>query len=228
MASPTDELPVLDYHADARKRMVDSQIRPNKVNDPRLLAAMRSLPRERFVPAALEPLAYSDEDVPLGRGRVMMEPMVLARLLQFAAPQDGERALIVGAGTGYGAAVLSQCGPQVTALEEDPALLDLAQAALGAEAPAVRLVSGPLSAGWPAGAPYDIIVIEGAVHAVPPAIAAQLKEESGRLVTVLTGTGRTAQAVLAQRTPGGLVSRPVFDCATPALPSLRPIPEFVF
>ncbi len=218
----------LDSHADARKRMVDSQIRPNKVTNPRILAAMRHLPRERFLPDGLDALAYADEDVPLGKGRFLMEPMVLARLLQIAEPREGERALVVAAGTGYGAAVLSQCGPRVTAVEEDPGLLALARDVLGAEAPGVSLVTGPLAAGWPSGAPYDIILIEGAVREIPAAIAKQLKAEGGRLVAVIAGPGRTNQAVLAEATQFGLRAQPVFDCGTPALPSLLPAPEFVF
>ena len=103
--------------ADARNRMVDSQVRPNKVTDPRVLSAMRELPRERFLPARLRPRAYVDEDVPLGGGRVLMEPLVIARLVQLAAPSAGERALVVGAGVGYGSAVLARCGVRVTALE---------------------------------------------------------------------------------------------------------------
>jgi len=228
MASPNHEPTQADHHADARKRMVDSQVRPNKVTDPRILAAMRFLPRERFLPASLAALAYADEDVPLGNGRYLIEPMVLARLLQFAAPREGERALVVAAGSGYGAAVLSQCGPRVTAVEDDPALLALAREALAAEAPSVALVSGPLDAGWQTGAPYDIIVIEGAVREVPPAIAKQLKSDGGRLVTVIAGPGRSNQAILAEATPAGLRAQPVFDCGTPALPSLLPAPEFVF
>ena len=224
----TDAPIALDHHSDARKRMVDSQIRPNKVTDPRILAAMRHLPRERFLPDGLNALAYSDEDVPLGHGRFLMEPMVLARLLQIVEPREGERALVVGAGTGYGAAVLSQCGPRVTAVEEDLALLALARDALGAEAPGVNLVAGPLAAGWPTGAPYDIILIEGAIREIPDAVAKQLKAEGGRLVTVISGPGRTNQAVLAEATPFGLRAQPVFDCGTPALPSLRPVPEFIF
>lgn len=218
----------LDHNADARKRMVDSQIRPNKVTDPRILAAMRHLPREKFLPEGAAALAYADEDVPLGNGRFMMEPMVLARLLQIAEPKEGERALVVAAGTGYGAAVLSQCGPRVTAVEEDPALLAIARDALGAEAPGVHLVSGALDAGWLAGAPYDIILIEGAVKAIPNAIAQQLKMSGGRVVTVISGPGRTNQAVLAEATSFGLRAQPVFDCGTPPLPSLLPAAEFVF
>ena len=228
MASPAHEPTHSDHHADARKHMVDSQIRPNKVTDPRILAAMRHLPRERFLPASLGALAYADEDVPLGNGRYLLEPMVMARLLQIAAPREGERALVVAAGSGYGAAVLSQCGPRVTAVEDDTALLALAREALAAEAPSVNLVAGPLAAGWQAGAPYDIIVIEGAVREIPPAIAKQLKTDGGRLVTVIAGPGRTNQAVLAEATPAGLRAQPVFDCGTPALPSLLPASEFVF
>ena len=228
MAHAPDTLTTYDHHTDARKRMVDSQIRPNKVSDPRILDAMRHLPRERFLAAGMAALAYSDQDVPLGEGRFLMEPMVLARLLQIAAPREGERALVVAAGTGYGAAVLSLCGPRVTAVEESQALLALSSAALAAEAPGVNLVAGPLSAGWAAGAPYDVILIEGAVRNIPPAIAAQLRVDGGRLVTVLTGAGRTNRAVLAEATPGGLRAQPMFDCATPPLPSLLPEPEFVF
>ena len=107
----------IEFLADARNHMVDSQIRPNRVSDPRILAAMRHLPRERFLPPSLASRAYVDEDVPLANGRALMEPMVLARLLQFAAPAEGERVLVVAAGTGYGSAVLAACGCRVFALE---------------------------------------------------------------------------------------------------------------
>jgi len=218
-AMPTPAMPAQDddLFADARKRMVDSQLRPNKVTDPRILEAMRRIPRERFLPAALASLAYADEDVPLGGGRVLMEPMVLARLLQLAAPLAGERALVIAAACGYGAAVLAAAGARVTALEENPALI--ASVAMAAEAPSVNLVSGPLSAGWPAAGPYDLIVIEGAVPEVPAAIAKQLKSDGGRLVTVIR-TGGTSQAVLAEVSTSGLRARPAFDCSTPLLPSL--------
>lgn len=217
-----------DPFAEARSRMVDSQIRPNKVTDPRLLAAMRSLPRERFVPPAAAALAYADEDVVLGNGRVLMEPMVLARLVQMAAPRAGEKALVVGAGTGYGAAVLAACGPAVTALEESPDLLAIARPMLAQVAPGVAVVEGPLTRGWEAGAPWDIILIEGAVHHVPDAIVAQLKPGAGRLVTVRAGERRGASAVVGEAAGGRLTLRAVFDCATPVLPAFRPAPAFAF
>ena len=212
---------------EARNRMVDSQLRPNKVFDRRILAAMRQIPRERFLPPALAPFAYVDEDVSLGGGRVLIEPLVLARLVQLAVVSAGERALVVGAGTGYGAALLAACGARVTALEEETALVVLARSGLAELAPSVSLVSGPLSAGWPPGAPYDVILIEGAVPAIPPAVGEQLRREAGRLVTVLTGD-RVGQAVLAEATPAGLRTQSMFDCATPAIPSLVPTPGFVF
>lgn len=218
-----------DLFADARNHMVDSQLRPNKVTDPRVTGAMRRLPRERFLPPQLRPLAYADEDVPLGNGRVMMEPMVLARLVQLAAPMAGERALLVAAGVGYGAAVLAACGVRVTALEEDAGLLELCRGSLSALAPEVSVVAGPLAAGWPSGAPYDVILIEGAVPSIPPALAQQLRADGGRLVAVLREPGaRFSSAVLAEVTPVGVRAQPMFDCATPDLPSLRPAPVFEF
>ncbi|MBV8574890.1 MAG: protein-L-isoaspartate O-methyltransferase [Acetobacteraceae bacterium] len=225
IASPAPAL--LDFE-DARNRMVDSQIRPNKVSDPRVLNAMRRIPRERFLPPQLAARAYVDEDVPLGTGRALMEPMVLARLVQLTAPTPGDRALVVACGTGYGAAVLTGCGVQVTALEQDEDLLAIAREALPSIAPSVKLVSGPLAAGWPDGAPYDIILIEGALRDIPEAIGAQLRPHAGRLVTVRTGHGSTGKGVFAEMTPAGLRDQPVFDCATPLIPALLPAPGFVF
>lgn len=214
--------------ADARKKMVDGQIRPNKVSDPHLLTALRTLLRERFLPPALAARAYADEPVPLGNGRVMAEPMAIARLVQLAAPEAGQRVLVVGAGTGYGAALLAGCGARVTALESDPALLAVARAALATQAPEVTVVEGPLTAGWSAGAPYDVILIEGAVHDIPPAITAQLRPGTGRLVSVRAGRGLASQAMLAEMTPAGMNARPMFDCTMPALLAFTPEPGFVF
>jgi protein-L-isoaspartate(D-aspartate) O-methyltransferase len=218
---------VVDY-TDARTRMVDAQLRPNRVSDPRVLQAMRDLPRERFLPPRLAPLAYADEDVVLGHGRVLMEPLVIARLAQLAQVREGERTLVIGAGTGFGAAVLAACGAEVTALEQDDRLREMAGAALAAFAPRVMVVAGPLTAGWPAGAPWDLILIEGTVPEVPEAIAQQLRPEAGRLVAVVAGGGRVGAAVEGERSAAGLRLRPAFDCATPVLPPFMPMPKFVF
>ena len=227
-------IPPADYAA-ARNFMVDGQVRPNKVIDPRIIRAMRNLPRERFLPPHLVSLAYVDEDVPLGRGRALMEPMVIARLVQLARVRDGDRVLVVGSGAGYGAALLAACGGQVTALEEDEALLAIARQALAATATSVALVRGPLAAGLTAGGPWDAILIEGAVREIPPAIARQLNPDGGRLVTVLArgNVASGGQGVLAEISPGstaaaGLRSQPAFDCTTPLLPPLLAAPAFRF
>ena len=220
----------LDYAA-ARDHMVDGQVRPNKVIDPRIVRAMRTLPRERFLPAHLASLAYADEDVPLPNGRALMEPMVIARLVQVLRIREGERGLVVGSGAGYGAAVVAACGAKVVALEEDAGLLAVARAVLPALAPGVRLTEGPLAAGWAADAPYDFILIEGAVSEIPEALGAQLAPE-GRVAAVIAGPGKPGMGVLAELVHAGggmrLRTQPFFDCATPLLPQFRPAPAFTF
>ncbi|TCZ54999.1 protein-L-isoaspartate O-methyltransferase family protein [Roseicella aquatilis] len=218
----------MDY-ADARKRMVDGQLRPNRVTDPRVLDAMRELPRENFLPASARVRAYSDEDVPLPGGRALVEPMVIARLIQLAAVRPGDRVLVLCAGTGYGAAVLARCGAQVVAVESDQTLAGIAARALAANLPAgaVRLESGRPAQGFAAGAPYDAILIEGEVPEVPQAVAEQLAE-GGRLVTVLGGGQRSGVAVLARKLGGSVTVTPAFDCATVPLAEFTPAPGFVF
>jgi protein-L-isoaspartate(D-aspartate) O-methyltransferase len=217
--------------AEARRRMVDGQLRPNRVVDPRLIAAMLEIPRERFLPPGLAARAYTDEDVPLPGGRALIEPMVIARLLQLLALRDGDRLLVVGAGTGYAAAVAARCGARVTALEDDPALLAIARRAAPAFASAadLSLIAGKLTEGFAAAAPYDAILIEGEVPEVPAAIAGQLAE-GGRLATVLAAASRglSSRAVLGRRVAGALSLSDAFDCATLPLPQFRPAPRFVF
>ncbi len=223
--------PQIDFSA-ARNNMVDGQIRPNRVTDPRVLDAMRSLPREQFVPPEQANLAYTERDVPLGGGRVLLEPMVLARLVQLARIRPGERALVVAAGTGYGAAVVAACGAEVTALEENEALLAIALRTVPRHAPGVRMVHGAFAAGMAAAKAWDVILIEGAVTVIPPVYASQLSH-AGRLVTVVVdAAGVNGRAVLAEPvmvagTPR-LRSREVFDCCPPLLPELRAPAGFVF
>ncbi len=205
----------------ARNFMVDSQVRPNKVNDRRILDAMRTLPRENFVPAAVQARAYADEDVPLGNGRVLIEPMVIARLVQLAAVQPGEKVLVVACGSGYGAALLAACGAQVTAVDDDTALLARAKAA------GITAQQGDPTGGWPAAAPYDLVFVDGAMEEIPPALIAQVRRPGGRLVGILS-TGRVAQAVLGLSVGESLTLRPAFDCATPILPGFRRAASFVF
>jgi protein-L-isoaspartate(D-aspartate) O-methyltransferase len=214
--------------AAARDFMVDGQVRPNKVYDPRIINAMRRIPRERFVTADKQACAYIDEDIMLPGGRALMEPMVIARLVQAANVSPGEHALVVGAGTGYGTALLAACGITVVALEDNETLLAIARPALAEWATGVTVVTGPLAAGWPAGGPYDIILIDGAAAAFPPALAQQLKPRTGRLVGVLRSGPGPAHAVLAEATPAGLRPQPLFDCNVPLIPAFAAKPGFVF
>ena len=207
--------------------MVDGQIRPLQVSDARIIKAMREMPRHRFVPAACAALAYADRPVALGRGRVLMEPRIIGRMLQVASPRAGERALVVAAATGYAAALLARLGLRVTALEQDQPLADEGRGLCAELAPQVRFERGALSEGWPAGAPYDLILIDGAVRVLPEAMAAQLAA-GGRLAAVLCPQGRVGTAVLAEASNGGLRGRPQFDAATPLIPELMAGPAFEF
>lgn len=215
--------------AEARRHMVDGQLRPNRVEDPRIVAALRDLPRERFAPPALAARAYADADLPLPGGRAMLKPLVLARLVQLAALKRGERALVLAAGTGFGAALMAAIGGIVTAVESDPALLAIARPALAATVPAgsVTLVEADPARGHAAGAPYDVIMIEGGVAEVPRAIEEQLSE-GGRLVTIALAGGPPGRALLVRRTGGAFTATAEFDAHAPALPGFAAAPAFAF
>ncbi len=217
--------PALDT-AQARQLMVDGQLRPNKVREPRLIAALRALPRERFVPPELRAFAYIDDDVKIAPGRVLIKPLVMARLIQLAAPRPGEAALVVGAGTGYGAAILAELGVQVTALEEEATLMAFARQA-ASPAHGISFVSGKLADGCADRGPFDLVLIEGAVRAIPERIARQVAQ-NGRLVTVLAPVGAAPTGVIAEPSLGGMRARPAFDAATALLPELLPAAAFAF
>lgn len=209
--------------------MVEGQLRPNRVTDPALLAAMAELPREAFLPPAQRPLAYVDEDIPLGGGRALMEPMVFARLVQAAGIRPGSRVLVVGAGAGYGAAVLARMGASVVALEAPGPLAEALRASPAARAEGVKVVAGALAEGWAVEAPYDVVLIEGAVEEIPPALTGQLAE-GGRLVTVRASgrPGVLGRAVRLVRVAGTVTEVPLFDAGTPTLPEFRRARAFVF
>lgn len=217
----------MDYAA-ARTNMVDCQLRTNKVRDGRLVRAFETVPRELFVPEGQRSIAYVDEDLPLGNGRHLMEPMVLARLLQAADVSPEDLVLEIGGASGYGATVLAQLGATIVSLESDKSLASAAaeaQAKVGIDN--VLLVEGPLAEGYAKQAPYNVILINGAVGEIPTAITDQLAD-GGRLVTVLRAGGEPGQAVLVQRRGDNVSSRVLFDAATPLLPEFEPAPGFVF
>ena len=149
--------------ATARRMMVDCQVRTADVTDLELIAAMAALPRERFVPAALAEQAYRDGDIAIGDGRVLLKPMVLAKLIQAARVRGSDHVLDVGCGTGYSSAVLARLAGSVVALEEDAGLAQQAKAALAAtDGSHVPVATAPLTTGWPQAAPYDVILLNGA------------------------------------------------------------------
>jgi protein-L-isoaspartate(D-aspartate) O-methyltransferase len=215
--------------------MIEGQLRPNKVTDERVIDAFTRLRRELFVPAPLRAraVAYIDDDLPLGRGRYLMQPMVAARLLQAAMVQPKDVALVVGAGVGYEAAALALLQARsVVALEDDAELARIGRSALVDHRIAtVSYVEAPLRPGHRARAPYDVILFGGAVAsaaaAVPPEIAGQLAE-GGRLAVVLRPQEGVGRAVLLTRTGGVLAQRIIFDAATPLLPGFAAKPGFVF
>lgn len=207
-----------------RKAMIASQLRTTGTNAPRVLAAMGEVPRERFVPAARVSLAYADALVPLKPGRDFNSPMALGRLLTEALPGPGERVLVVAAATGYAAAVVARMAGPVTALEEDPELA--AEARLALDGSGIDLVEGPLAAGWPESAPYDLILIDGAVESVPDALVAQLAD-GGRLASGLLENGVTRLAI-GRRAGEGFGMAAFADAAAAILPGFAKPRTFKF
>lgn len=217
-----------DTFATARFNMVNGQLRTNKVTNEKLLQQLAEVPRQLFVPSALAGVAYVDEAIRVAPGRYLMEPLALARLLQEACVQPSDTALIVGAGTGYSAAILGGLCTSVVALESEAGLADRARELLADLALVnVSVVTGPLTDGWAKGAPYDIILIDGMVEILPDCICDQLAE-NGSLVTVKGGEGRSAAGYLYRRTGGVISGRPLFDAGTPPLPGFLPPPAFEF
>lgn len=207
--------------------MLDGQLRPNRLTDERLQQAILAVPREAFVPAALRGVAYVDDDVPLGGGRWLMEPMVLGRLLQEAALEPSDVMLDVGCATGYSTAVAARLAGTVVALESDPELVRQANenlAALGVVNAVV--VRGALPFGYPDQAPYQAILLNGAVDRAPDALLRQLAD-GGRLLTVELAEG-AGRAVLYLRQDGLIGRRVLFDAAVKPLPGFRVEPGFTF
>lgn len=215
----------------ARRMMVDGQVRTSDVTDLALIDAMQAVPRERFVPADQVALAYLDLDLPVGRSggraqRRLLKPMVLAKLLQAAELKAEDIVLDVACATGYTAAILARLVARVTALEEEASLATMAKGALSAlGVNNATVAAGPLTAGWPAGAPYDVILLEGASEIVPRSLFPQL-QDGGRLLCV---EGRNpGKAMLYRSVAGDVTGRPIFDAAASLLPGFAEAAAFVF
>jgi protein-L-isoaspartate(D-aspartate) O-methyltransferase len=207
--------------------MVDGQVRTADVTSPDLVGAMLDVPRELFMPKGLADRAYLDSDIALGPGRVLLKPMVLAKLIQAGQVTSGDHVLDVACGTGYSSAILARLAGSVVALEQDAALADVAKQALAAAGVrGVALVTGPLKAGWPAGGPYDFILLNGASEITPESYAGQLKPE-GRLACIYK-RGPAGKAMLYRLSEGHLVGRPIFEAVAPVLPGFAAPEAFVF
>ncbi|MEQ1522364.1 MAG: protein-L-isoaspartate O-methyltransferase [Aestuariivirga sp.] len=203
--------------AAARHNMVESQVRPNGITDHRIIDAMAQVKREDFVPAERKTIAYLDDDVQLKEGRYLIEPMAFARMIHLALIKPMDRVLVVGAGTGYGAKVIAMLAKSVVALESDPDLFSLARDFL-AGAANVEVVEGSLAAGHASGAPYDVIIVEGRIAAVPENLFAQLANE-GRIVAAVGNTD-VSKMQIATFADGHRSSRFAFDV------SIAPLPGF--
>lgn len=207
-----------------RRAMVESQLRTTGVNDPRVVAAMAEVPRERFVPVERRALAYIDRPVALGNGRALNIPEATGLLLTAAAVRASDAVLLVGAASGYTAALLDHLAARVVAVEEDAALLTFARENLAGSR--VELVEGPLNQGWAAGAPYDLIVVDGLIEQVPDALIDQLAD-SGRLACAVLDRGASRLAV-GRKAGTGFGLDLFADCEAAALPGFARPKTFVF
>ncbi|WP_298964106.1 protein-L-isoaspartate O-methyltransferase [uncultured Roseibium sp.] len=214
----------------SRRKMVDNQLRTNDVTDHRILDAMELVPRERFVPASRKAVAYIDEDLPVGAadsGRVIMKPHIFGKLVQLAEIREDNVVLVVGAGTGYSAAVVSKLAASVVALEENEELAKTATeilVELGIENAVV--VEGALNKGFASEGPYDVILIDGAVEVLPDELTKQLKP-GGRLA-VVEGQGGSGTAKLYRNSNGVIGSVFGFNASVSLLPGFEKTEEFVF
>jgi protein-L-isoaspartate(D-aspartate) O-methyltransferase len=209
----------------ARHAMVASQLRTNAVNDARVVAAMSAVPREQFVPGHDTALAYRDRPLPLPGGRAMNSPLATGRLLTEATIGADDRVLLIGAATGYTAAVLARLAKEVVAVESDAVLVGLARGAL-AGLPNVTVVEGSLRVGHPDGAPYDVLVVDGAIEEVPDELASQLRP-GARVVL-----GRADQGVTrlssGVKSEGGFGLIDFADCECVILPGFARPRAFSF
>ena len=213
-----------DY-ARLRTAMVDCQVRPSDVTKYPIIEALLDTPREAFVPRALRKVAYAGEDVPLGAGRVVLDPRVFAKMLDALNPQPQDLVLHIGAGLGYGPAVLSRIAGTVIALEDDAQRAGEAQEALSAAGyDTVVVETGPLAEGMARHAPYDLILIEGGVEEIPPALAAQLKP-GGRIVALFM-QGELGVCRVGTRAGDAVSWRSVFNAGAPVLPGFEAARSF--
>jgi len=212
----------------AREIMVDSQIRPNDVTDPRIVSAFLRTPREVFVPNARKSVAYSELEITTSTGRALWIPRDTAKLIKMAAIQPADVALVVGAGAGYEAALLSHLADTVIALEETAQLVDAMSqrlAAIGVDR--VAPVEGPLAKGLPGQAPFDVIYVAGMIELLPDAWTEQLRD-GGRLVAVIADAGGMGRGKVFTKAGNTVAAREGFDACPPRFAAFDRKPSFSF
>lgn len=219
---------VTDFDA-ARKAMIDSQIRPNEVIDEAVIAAFAAVPREEFVPKSMQDVAYVDEDITLPGGRYMVEAMIMGRMIQSLELQAFDNVLLIGAATGYSAAILSHLCSSVIAIDNRSAAVEKAQDNLNKlEIGNVAVLKSKLTEGYPAEGPYDAIIIEGGVETMPEALLAQLADD-GRAVAVWRTSPRAqGEASIWTKTAGAATRRALFNAHVPTLAEFQAKSEFAF
>jgi protein-L-isoaspartate(D-aspartate) O-methyltransferase len=210
--------------AEMRAAMIDSQLRTNDVIDPAVIGAMATAPREAHVPAALAGVAYMDRPIALGHGRALNAPLVTGRMLVAAAIRPGQRVLLVGSATGYTATLLALLGAEVHAVEEQDELMAAAQGAVANEN--ICWIAGPLAAGAPDTAPFDRIIVEGAIETLPDALVAQLAD-GGRLIAARR-EGAVTRLVEGVKAGGAVALRSFADMDVAPLPGFAAPATFRF
>lgn len=209
-----------------RRTMVDTQIRPSDVTKFPIIEAMLSVPREVFVPSQLREVAYADEMLPLGGGRVMLEPRTLARMLDALDVQPQDLVLDLGCGLGYSAAVAARLAEAVVAVEEDPQMAAEAQTNLSQTGvDNVAVIEGPLAEGAAKHGPYDVIMIEGAIEYLPARLEDQLRE--GGKVAAIFMEGVLGVCRIGYKIDGTITWRYGFNASAPVLPGFEKQREFV-
>lgn len=213
--------------AQRRRMMVDTQVRPSDVTKFPIIEAMLQVPRERYVPAGRAEAAYVGENIPLGPNRVLLEARTLAKILDALAIAPTDLVLHVGAGLGYGSAVMARMAEAVVALEQDEALASEAEATLAAEGEHnVAVIQGALSEGAAQHGPYDVIVVEGGVEEVPSALTDQLKD--GGRIACLFMDGALGVVRIGHRHNGAISWRHAFNAGAPVLSGFTRSTAFVF
>lgn len=205
-----------------RQNMLNGQLIPEYLENPHLIKAFLAIPREKFVPHQLRGIAYMDADFPLKRGRCLLRPAILGRLLEALKPQKRDSILYIAGGTGYGPALLSQIAHKVIALDEEESFTqETERLADELKLSSLEAVLGPLTKGWEAEAPYDKILIEGCVDTIPTKLVAQLRE-GGHLITI-----KQAAICMAKKRDISTETY-LFDAVGPRLKAFRPEKLFIF